>query len=405
MDGGKVILRQVPEHLWHYIALLGFGLIPFFWDYAFWFIVCSCFFGIFQNFHQISRTNLIFELKKDIFVIAFLTYFFVNTLVFLLQANSFEIRHLEPWFVGLLMVIFWATVRCIKTEITYHHAALSVAVGLFISAILLLAQRTGFVFDLEARVSGLTTGALVVGLFYGLAAGWCASLLYMNKARYSPPLGVCLLLLAFICATYFTASRTQSLFTFIGLAYFISWYIWRTKKFILIIYAILLLIAAPSVVFLIESYTGGSSLMRVFSALKDIFADGAPQDSSSNHRFVMWSKAIELIKQSPMFGYGTFNERPLIDHNNWYSHNQYLSWLVSGGIVGLLLGLSALFFGYHQFSLGRRKGLNIKIVMLIYFAAPQLTNSDLTSTSVLHHFLAFLSLLKYDFEDPDKPRG
>ena len=163
-----------------------------------------------------------FELKKDIFVIAFLTYFFVNTLVFLLQANSFEIRHLEPWFVGVLMVIFWATVRCIKTEITYHHAALSVAVGLFISAILLLAQRTGFVFDLEARVSGLTTGALVVGLFYGLAAGWCASLLYMNKARYSPPLGVCLLLLAFICATYFTASRTQSLFTFIGLAYFIS---------------------------------------------------------------------------------------------------------------------------------------------------------------------------------------
>ena len=114
MDGGEVILRQVPEHLWHYIALLGFGLIPFFWDYAFWFIVCSCFFGIFQNFHQISRTNLIFELKKDIFVIAFLTYFFVNTLVFLLQANSFEIRHLEPWFVGLLMVIFWATVRCIK---------------------------------------------------------------------------------------------------------------------------------------------------------------------------------------------------------------------------------------------------------------------------------------------------
>ena len=62
-------------------------------------------------------------------------------------------------------------------------------------------------------------------------------------------------------------------------------------------------------------------------------------------------------------------------------------------------------FGYHQFPLGRRKGLNIKIVMLIYFAAPQLTNSDLTSTSVLHHFLAFLSLLKYDFEDPDKPRG
>ena len=87
-----MILRQVPEHLWHYIALLGFGLIPFFWDYAFWFIVCSCFFGIFQNFHQISRTNLIFELKKDIFVIAFLTYFFVNTLVFLLQANSFEIN-------------------------------------------------------------------------------------------------------------------------------------------------------------------------------------------------------------------------------------------------------------------------------------------------------------------------
>ena len=389
------------KNFWQFSSLFCFGLIPFFWQYAFWVILILFFFGIYQNYNKIKLAKIVFELKKDRILLAFLFYFFFNTLFFITQETEFNSQHLEPWVFGILMVILFSVVRSIETEITYQHAALTVGLGLFLATLFLLSERLGFGFEANNRVRGLTSNTLVIGLIYGLAAGWCASFLFTERNFYFRALAVILLIVAFITATFFTSSRTLSVCAFVGLAYFIWLLIQITKKYHLIFFAALLLIILPISIHLIELSSGGESIKRLLVAFTDIMSRGYLQDSSSLQRFELWARAADLIWHKPIFGYGSFNEKSLLDYKYWYAHNQYLSWLISGGTIGLLLGCLALFYGYRSFPIEKNKCANLKFVMLIYLITPLITNSDLMATATLHHVLAFLSLFKNEFKKSD----
>lgn len=64
-------------------------------------------------------------------------------------------------------------------------------------------------------------------------------------------------------------------------------------------------------------------------------------DMSIVLRLGMWKTSLHAIAEAPIFGHGSLylqhliTERYQFEHN----HNQYLSWLVTGGIVGLGIGL------------------------------------------------------------------
>lgn len=65
------------------------------------------------------------------------------------------------------------------------------------------------------------------------------------------------------------------------------------------------------------------------------------KDDAISHRLAMWKTSVEAIKESPVFGHGSLYLQKLIHATYGYehNHNQYLTWLVTGGIFQLALGL------------------------------------------------------------------
>lgn len=64
-------------------------------------------------------------------------------------------------------------------------------------------------------------------------------------------------------------------------------------------------------------------------------------DDAIGHRLAMWKTSVAAIKESPVFGHGSLYLQKLIHATYGYehNHNQYLTWLVAGGVLQLTLGL------------------------------------------------------------------
>jgi len=106
---------------------------------------------------------------------------------------------------------------------------------------------------------------------------------------------------------------------------------------------------------LFESTTFKERYFGSFS--KDLSAKRGPEVTDS--RITRWSVVMQVIKQSPITGYGSGSEVPMLKDaffkNKLYdsylhglnAHNQYLSFLFKSGIGGLLIYLVTLAFGFN----------------------------------------------------------
>jgi len=93
-------------------------------------------------------------------------------------------------------------------------------------------------------------------------------------------------------------------------------------------------------------------------------------------RFDRWLATIELIKKSPLIGFGTGDEEQMLKtaymkHGLYISfllefnaHNQYLSILVKHGLIGLVVFLAALFY-YFKLAIASRDFMYISFLLLI----------------------------------------
>lgn len=64
-------------------------------------------------------------------------------------------------------------------------------------------------------------------------------------------------------------------------------------------------------------------------------------DESIRLRLAMWETSLAAIKERPIFGHGSLYLQKLI-HATYgfeHNHNQYLTWLVTGGLLHLMLGM------------------------------------------------------------------
>lgn len=104
------------------------------------------------------------------------------------------------------------------------------------------------------------------------------------------------------------------------------------------------------------------------SSLKKRYMTDFEKDLSENtvnanfaeSRMKRWVMEIGIIKQSPVIGYGTGSENYLLKENYFENkfyksyliglnaHNQYLSFLIISGIIGLLVYLYVLYYGFSQ---------------------------------------------------------
>jgi O-antigen ligase len=98
---------------------------------------------------------------------------------------------------------------------------------------------------------------------------------------------------------------------------------------------------------------------RYYNALKEDLSQ-AKATETIDPRLARWGVAGQLVKQSPVIGHGSGSEIPLLKES-YYSHklynsylhglnahNQYLSFLLKYGVVGLFVYLGALVYGFRQ---------------------------------------------------------
>lgn len=68
---------------------------------------------------------------------------------------------------------------------------------------------------------------------------------------------------------------------------------------------------------------------------------GSARDASIGLRLQMWAAALDAIREAPLFGHGALSQHLIIQplYGHAHAHNQFLSWLITGGILQLALGL------------------------------------------------------------------
>lgn len=111
-------------------------------------------------------------------------------------------------------------------------------------------------------------------------------------------------------------------------------------------------------VIILAVFNIGSLRERYFDEFNSDLA-AAPIHHIADSRMERWQVAFDLVKASPVVGYGSGDEVDLLkekyfEHKLYDSylhrlnaHNQYLSFLIKGGIVGLMVYLLTLLYGAY----------------------------------------------------------
>ncbi|MDB4918245.1 O-antigen ligase family protein [Mucilaginibacter sp.] len=172
--------------------------------------------------------------------------------------------------------------------------------------------------------------------------------MFYNKFFY---LGCCLVLTAGLIQLS-SKSVCFSLFIIINVAipYFLLQGVMR-RKFILVT-------ASLSVLLITGILLSGTFRERYITELT---TDLSPAKANEilDSRLSRWKVVLGLIEKKPLTGYGTGSEMALLHDgffnnklynsflNNLNAHNQYLSFLLKSGIIGLLIYIATLAFGFR----------------------------------------------------------
>ena len=211
-----------------------------------------------------------------------------------------------------------------------------------------------------------------------------------------------LLLSVLFSGLFFLASRNIIIATFFILVFVYPFYKVKNKvPYILILTAILVssFLLIRSIPYLHERFS-----VNLITDINPIRSSQGITYSINEPRYERWKGAAELIKRSPLVGYGTGDEIPMLKTEyikrghyisyleNYNAHNQYLSYLLKNGIVGLLIFL--FIFGYYLRLALKSKNfeyLSFLIILLIGFY----TENILDANKGIVFFAFFNTLLGY----------
>jgi O-antigen ligase len=144
----------------------------------------------------------------------------------------------------------------------------------------------------------------------------------------------------------------------------------KRRKLLFLIYSVVGLVI---IVFTIRHFD--SFRERYISDFKRDLAGYTKKNETADPRIVRWKVAMELIKNSPVIGYGSGSEVALLKEkyfekklyfsylNQFNAHNEYLSLLIKSGIPGLVVYLSVL--GYSLFVAWKKRDLLFAAFLLL----------------------------------------
>lgn len=152
---------------------------------------------------------------------------------------------------------------------------------------------------------------------------------------------------------------------------------------------------------LVTSDTFSNRLVRGFR--EDLSAGALPY-TVTDTRMQRWGVILPLVAQSPVVGYGSGAEKALLreafyEHRLYHSyllslnaHNQYLSWLLRGGLVGLALFLCSQLWGLVR---ARRQRDFVFLSFLVLTAFLGLTENFLDVEKGIFFYGFFFALFVY----------
>jgi O-antigen ligase len=141
---------------------------------------------------------------------------------------------------------------------------------------------------------------------------------------------------------------------------------------------------------------------RYVSELKTDLTDKVKIIENTEPRLARWEAIFELIKKSPVIGYGNGSETRLLQEkyfekglyisylNEFNTHNQYLSIMLKTGIIGLLLFLYILYFGYAT---AIRNRYLLLLAFMIIITVVSLSENILDLNKGIFFYSFFFSIL------------
>ncbi|MDB5130562.1 MAG: hypothetical protein JWR02_311 [Mucilaginibacter sp.] len=147
---------------------------------------------------------------------------------------------------------------------------------------------------------------------------------------------------------------------------------------------------------------------RYITGMKDDLS-AVQVNETTDTRLARWKVAGELIGKSPVIGYGAGSEIGLLHEsffnkkmyssflNNLNAHNQYLSFLIKSGFIGLLFYLATLAFGFN-FAFHKGDILFFTFMTLIAFISLSETMFDVDKG--IFYYAFFFSFFIFSHEHP-----
>lgn len=145
----------------------------------------------------------------------------------------------------------------------------------------------------------------------------------------------------------------------------------------------------------------GFQVQNLIASLLDNLSKGV----TLNSRTYIWDSALQLIRQRPLLGHGTFTEKALYDeyilYGTSHAHNLLLELLLRTGIVGTA-GYLVFLCGFS--AIGRRRPVSKSHGILIAGLVSQLVLMFMDYYPTILPFYLFLGVMYFSYRLAEKPQ-
>lgn len=398
---------EKTEHLRYRLVQLFVMVLPFdllYSNIVLYLIIATTLFDLnFRKLKEIPKQVWIFQLVYFLAVIGYFYSFNKGAAGFLME------RQLTIFMLPLLLPLAFRMTEIRKKELLH---VFTISLVLTICYLMVMALVT-------VKTLGLPLKSIVSKEFFnhqfsapiGIHAGYLSlytslCVLHISHLLMEKPsvllksfLVVCLLIL--LIGLFFLASRNIIIATFLIFAFVFPWFFIK-RKFIFFSFLFVFIISSYFVVSHI-AYLSDRFSSDLITDIK--LTDGSQYNfSGAEPRIKRWECAFELIKQSPITGYGTGDEISMLKSqyikNGLYisylesfnAHNQYLSYAIKNGIIGLIIFLGT-FTYYVWLSLRNRSYIYFSFLLLLLIGF--FTENILDANKGIFFFAFFNTIFGY----------
>lgn len=158
--------------------------------------------------------------------------------------------------------------------------------------------------------------------------------------------------------------------------------------------------------FVVVYFTSGSHFISRFKSIENELLGVVDNDGFTELRFSRWDVALDIIKNRPIMGYGLGKEKSVLEKGyidngmfasskyRYDSHNQFLSILVTSGIIGFMI-IIVFFSSLISFFFQKKDWFNLLFLFLVIALCFVETTFNVNAFTTFFAFIINVNLFKY----------